>query len=261
MVQKYKMPDPITWTNEKRKLSELVPWDHNPREINEAEAKRLGESLAEFGQIQTIAIGPDNSIYDGHQRQLVWAALPQFGADYEVDVRVSSRLLTDKERQKLVVFLHKGTVGDWNWDELANSFDVPELLEWGFEESELQLDWGKEDDVYSKKIKAPTYQITGECPELVDLYDGTRTEYLIAEIDSADGVTEEEKDFLRIAAQRHTALHFERIAEYYAHATPQMQELMENSVLVIIDFDKAISLGFVRVVDRVADQVRDEYGD
>lgn len=132
----------ITWTNETRKLRDLIPWERNPREINKREAERLGDSLEEFGQIQTIAIGPDNEILDGHQRKAVWSLLPQFGPDHEVDVRIASRTLTDRERQKLVVFLHRGTMGAWDWDELANSFEVPDLLEWGFEESELQLDWG-----------------------------------------------------------------------------------------------------------------------
>jgi DNA modification methylase len=51
--------------------------------------------------------------------------------------------LTEDERKKLVVLLHKGTVGEWNFDALANSFDVDNLLEWGFDEKELDLSlWG-----------------------------------------------------------------------------------------------------------------------
>ena len=134
----------ITWTNERRRLRDLVPWERNPREISKQEAERLGESLQEFGQIQTIAIGPENEVYDGHQRKLVWSILPQFGPDYEVDVRVSSRPLTEQERQKLVIYLHKGTVGEWDWDELANSFEVADLLDWGFDDAELLGDWGEE---------------------------------------------------------------------------------------------------------------------
>lgn len=133
--------EPIVWTNERRKLRDLVPWEHNPREIYQDEAERLLKSLDEFGQIQTIAIGPDNSIYDGHQRQLVWAASERFGPDYEVDVRVASRPLTEEERQKLVIYLHKGTTARWDWDMLGNVFDVADLLEWGFDEEELQLNW------------------------------------------------------------------------------------------------------------------------
>jgi len=133
------MLEPITWTNSTRKLSELIPWPINPAQIGKDEAKRLEESLAEFGQIQTIAVSPTNEIYDGHQRQTVWGASRKFGMDYEVDVRVSSRELTEQERKKLVIYLRKGTVGQFDWDILANNFEVPDLLEWGFRPFELGL--------------------------------------------------------------------------------------------------------------------------
>jgi len=139
------MAEPITWTNDTRRLGDLVPWEGNPREINRREAERLGDSLVEFGQIQTIAIDEAGNILDGHQRKAVWSLLPQFGVDHVVDVRVSSRALSEEERQKLVVYLHRGTTGNWSWDELANTFEVPDLIEWGFREDELQLDWGTPD--------------------------------------------------------------------------------------------------------------------
>ncbi len=132
----------ITWTNEKRKLSELIPWPRNPRQIKVDQVKRLQESLDEFGQPETIAIGPGNEIYNGHQRLKSWA---DKHGDLEVDVRVSNRPLTEKEREKLTVFLHKGAAGEWNFDVLANEFDVDDLLDWGFDEHELDLDlWGVE---------------------------------------------------------------------------------------------------------------------
>ena len=127
----------ITWTNEKRKLSELIPWPRNPRQIKTDQAKRLVQSFDEFGQVETIAIGPGNDIYNGHQRLNVLAS--KYGKDYEVEVRVASRALTEKEREKLTVFLHKGAAGEWDFDTLANEFELEELLEWGFSEKELQL--------------------------------------------------------------------------------------------------------------------------
>jgi hypothetical protein len=133
------MTNSITWKNERRKLRDLIPWDDNPRSIKRDEAVRLVDSLIEFGQIETIAIEPDNTIVDGHQRESVWKAASQFGPDYEVDVRVANRKLTLEERQKLVIFLHKGAVGEWDFDALANSFEVDDLLKWGFSEEELQL--------------------------------------------------------------------------------------------------------------------------
>lgn len=129
----------ITWSNEKRKLSDLIPWEINPATIDRDEAKRLEESLAEFGQVETIAISPTNEIYDGHQRQTVWSASAKFGRDYVVDVRVSSRPLTERERKKLVIYLRKGAVGHFDFDVLANNFEIDDLLEWGFKEYELGI--------------------------------------------------------------------------------------------------------------------------
>ena len=129
----------IVWTNEKRRLGDLIPWEINPAQIGKREAERLEESLDEFGQVQTIAISPENEIYDGHQRKVVWSVSKKFGADYVVDVRVSSRPLTEQERKKLVIYLRKGAVGEFDWDILANNWEVDDLLEWGFTEKELEI--------------------------------------------------------------------------------------------------------------------------
>ena len=152
----------ITWRNDTRKLSDLIPWDSNPRFINDAEAQRLNESLDEFGQIQTIAIGPDDEIYDGHQRQLVWAASQRFGPDYVVDVRVASRALTTRERQKLVVMLHRGTMGAFDFDMLANEFDIDDLLDWGFNESEFGIGGDDDDEGLAPPIDLE-YRVVIEC--------------------------------------------------------------------------------------------------
>ena len=84
---------------------------------------------------------------------------------------------------------------------------------------------------------------------------------MVAEIEAADFLTDEERKFLIIAAQRHTVLNFRPIADYYAHSDEQVQNLMENSALVIIDFDKAVDLGFVNLTHKIAAQVKDEYDD
>jgi hypothetical protein len=51
------------------------------------------------------------------------------------------------------------------------------------------------------------------------------------------------------------------VADYYAHATPEMQRLMERSALVIIDFDAAIEGGFVRICKEIKTQFMEEYSD
>ena len=156
------MADKITWTNERRKLGDLIPWEINPRQIKADQAKRLAQSLDEFAQIETIAVGPNNEVYNGHQRLRVW--ITEHGADYEVDVRVSSRSLTEDERKKLTVYLHKGATGEFDFDLLANNFEIDDLLEWGFETFELQLyTEPAEFTEYDESVAEDVEMI--ECPE------------------------------------------------------------------------------------------------
>ena len=150
----------ITWSNQRRKLSELVPWERNPRQITDKQAERLVESFEQFGQVEIIAIGPENQIYNGHQRLKVLNE--KYGADYEVDVRVASRALTEKEREKLTVYLHKGAAGDWDYDLLANEFELDDLLDWGFDKKELDIDlWAGElpEDVEPQIDKAEELRV------------------------------------------------------------------------------------------------------
>jgi hypothetical protein len=117
-----------------------------------------------------------------------------------------------------------------------------------------------EEKKYSAKIEAPIYEPTGPKPHLLTIYDDSKTRRLCAEIE-ASAVPQDVKTFLKIAAQRHTVFNYELIAEYYAHAEPETQRLIENSALVIIDFDKAVEDGFVRLCDEIRTQFMEEYQD
>ena len=52
---------------------------------------------------------------------------------------------------------------------------------------------------------------------------------------------------MRKAAQRHNVFNYKNIANYYANASEEMQELMERSALVIIDYEDAIRNGYVQL--------------
>lgn len=106
---------------------------------------------------------------------------------------------------------------------------------------------------YSRKIKSPVYEIRGENPPVKELRDRTKADALRASITAAD-LPEDVARFLLDAAERHVVFQFDRIAEFYAHASPDVQALMEDSVLVIIDFNKAIEDGFVKLSDDIAAQ-------
>lgn len=256
----------LTWKNDRRKLSDLIPWERNPRHIKDKQAKLLAESFQDFGQVETIAISASGEIYNGHQRLSVLAG--KYGMDYEIDVRVSSRDLTEKERERLTVYLHRGATGEWDFEELAN-WDMSDLLTWGFEESDFPFDValamegtnGEDDDTYTKKIEAPIYKPTGEKPAIGELFDDSRTVELISEIESSNSLSDEDKKFLSIAARRHTVFRYDKIAEYYAHADENLQKHMEDSALVIIDFNRAIELGYVKLSEEIAKLYGEDYPD
>lgn len=102
------------------------------------------------------------------------------------------------------------------------------------------------DNKYTCNIAIPQYAPSAEKPSMIDLYSRTKYDKLVQEI-NVSSLSEDDKQFLRMAATRHIIFNYSRIADYYAHASKEMQDLMEKSALVIIDFDDAIANGYVRL--------------
>lgn len=109
---------------------------------------------------------------------------------------------------------------------------------------------GGELEKYTQKTETPIYEIKGGCPKLSDLTDLSKYNELITEIEKKN-LPEEIKKFLTLAAGRHVVFDYEKIAEYYCHAEKDIQELFENSALVIIDYNKAIELGYTQLTERI----------
>lgn len=118
----------------------------------------------------------------------------------------------------------------------------------------------KKEQKYSTKIEAPIYEPKNKKPHILEIYDKSKTTRLIREIDNSS-LPIEEKNFLIDAARRHTIFNYEKIADYYSHSSKEMQYFMEKSALVIIDFEKAIQYGYVKLCDEIRTQYLEEYGE
>ena len=154
--------------------------------------------------------------------------------------------------------------GSNDWDVIANEWDTEELSEWGMElpdfavdDTPIEPEENKDETQYSRNIEIPTYQITGAEPTIAECVDVSAVKKLIKQIDESN-VSEEQKEMLRICAYRHAVIHFDNIAEYYAHQDKEMQNLMEENALVIIDFDRAIEKGFVDMTDKLLRLIPDK---
>lgn len=142
------MPNNLEWRTEKRKVAELLPYQENPRQMTEKQVKDLTKSLEKFNLVEIPAINTDNTIVAGHQRISIMHLLGR--GEEEVDVRVPNRKLTEEEFKEYNLRSNKNT-GDWNWDLLANSFEMEMLKDVGFAQDELDklilnLDPNEKDD-------------------------------------------------------------------------------------------------------------------
>lgn len=225
-------------------LDKIRPYDRNPRKNDEAVAAVM-ESIKQCTYVAPIIVDENNVILAGHTR---YKALKKLGKT-EAEVIVKSGLSDEQKRKYRLLDNKTNELADWDFDLLAEELK-------GLDFGDLELDWGadlgeaeQEDrcgEIYTEKTNIPQYEPTGESIPIEQCCDKSKCEILISEIKKS-GVTDKEKSFLIAAATRHYAFNYKNCAEYYASASKEMQELMEKSALVIIDFEDAIKNGYAKL--------------
>ena len=232
----------------KLEINKLKPNQANPRIIKDKKFKKLIKSIKEFPEmlnLRPIVVDEDMTILGGNMR---YKACIDAGLK-EVPVTIAKGL-TDAQKQEFIVKDNVG-FGEWEWDMLANEWDSVQLAEWGLDVWENQDDVIEEEETYTRKIVAPTYEPKNKKPKLEDLFNTDKADELIHKIKQAK-LSEEETLFLSHCALRHTVYDYSKIADFYAHSSKEIQKLMEDSALVIIDFDKAIESGYVKLTKEIA---------
>ena len=220
-----------------RNLSELTPYAGNAKKHDSTQIANVAESIKQFGFVQPIVIDRNGVIVIGHCRAL---AAKKLGMKEVPCVCVDD--LTPEQVNALRIVDNKSNESPWDFDVLHDELAELDLRDFDFSFIADE----KKENPYTNKIKIPQYEVHGEQPSLDELYDTDKTDDLIAEI-KISGVSEAEKQFLIEAAKRHTVFNYRNIAEYYAHASCEMQQLMERSALVIIDYEDAIANGYMKL--------------
>ena len=153
---------------ETKKLSDLKPAPYNPRQSTKKQEKKLQESLTKFGVVEPIVFNKQTGhIVGGHFRV---RELKKLGYK-EVECVIVD--LSEEDEKELNIRLNANT-GEWDWDTLANEWDVEELTEWGldlpvWDEAKINLpnDEQKEPEIFDGfivvlKIKSETFPIVKE---------------------------------------------------------------------------------------------------
>jgi hypothetical protein len=111
-------------------INEIKPNPNNPRLIKDNKFKQLVKSIQDFPQmleLRPIVIDENNMVLGGNMRL---KACIEAGLT-DVPVLHANNLSEEKKKE----FIVKDNVGygEWDWDDLANNWNVEELTEWGLD--------------------------------------------------------------------------------------------------------------------------------
>lgn len=113
----------------KVKLKDVKANPNNPRVIKDEQFKKLVKSIEDFPEmlsVRKLVCTPDMVVLGGNMRL---RALQSLGVK-EVEVEVVD---WDEAKQKEFVVKDNLGYGEWDWESLANEWDVQELADWGLD--------------------------------------------------------------------------------------------------------------------------------
>lgn len=137
-------------------IGSVKPNPDNPRVIKDENFKKLVQSIKDFPEmadVREIVVNKDHLILGGNMRYL---AMKEAGWT-EVPVRI-----VDWSEAKQKEFIIKDNIsgGEWDWEAIANQYELEELEAWGLETSkDERLNDNKEVDPESLLNEG-----TVECP-------------------------------------------------------------------------------------------------
>jgi len=115
---------------EKVKISQVKNNPNNPRVIKDFQFKKLVKSIKESPwmlQLRSIIVNDDNIVLGGNQRL---RACKEAGLKEVYIIKASS--LTEEQQREFIVKDNLSS-GEWDWDSLANEFEVEDLENWGLD--------------------------------------------------------------------------------------------------------------------------------
>jgi len=139
-------------------VEKLLKNPKNPRIIKDKQFKKLVNSIKEFPEmlnLRPIVVDSDGIILGGNMR---FEACKSAGLK-EIPVIYANELTEDQKQQ----FIIKDNVsgGEWNWEQLANEWDLEKLSDWGLDCPDIKIQ--KEDT--SKEIPEEQVSLDGDCVE------------------------------------------------------------------------------------------------
>jgi DNA modification methylase len=115
------------------KLKEIKPNPNNPRVLRDDKFQKLKQSITEFPKmlsLRPMVIDENNVVLGGNMRLRALQELGFTDID-EAWVKRSSDL-TEEEKKRFII-ADNVAFGEWDWDTLANDWEVVDLEAWGLD--------------------------------------------------------------------------------------------------------------------------------
>jgi len=115
------------------KLKDIKPNPNNPRVLRDDKFQKLKQSIQEFPKmlsLRPMVIDENNVVLGGNMRLRALQELGFTDVD-EAWVKRSSDLTEDEKKRFIIA--DNVAFGEWDWDTLANDWDVVDLEAWGLE--------------------------------------------------------------------------------------------------------------------------------
>jgi len=166
---------------QKVKLSDIRPNPNNPRVIKDDKFKKLVKSIQDFPQmleLRPIVVNDEMIVLGGNMRL---KALEHLGIQETYIIKAGE--LTDKQEQEFIIKDNVG-YGEWDWEQLANEWDVEDLDQWGLD---LPLDFVKELEAEEDDFEVPADAIETDIV-LGDLFEIGEHRLLCGDSTDSDAV-------------------------------------------------------------------------
>jgi hypothetical protein len=115
------------------KLKDIKPNPNNPRVLRDDKFQKLKQSITEFPKmlsLRPMVIDENNVVLGGNMRL---RALQELGfTDIDEAWVKRSNDLTEDEKKRFII-ADNVAFGEWDWDTLANDWEVVDLEAWGLD--------------------------------------------------------------------------------------------------------------------------------
>lgn len=133
----------------KVKISEVKKNPDNPRLIKDYKYSKLVKSLKDFPQmleLRPIVVDKDMVILGGNMR---YRASVDAGLN-EVWIKIADNL-TEKQKKEFII-KDNSNFGEWDWDMLANEWDIQSLNDWGLDLPAVYFDNDEEPEFDQEEL-------------------------------------------------------------------------------------------------------------